>query len=166
MDGADSATTGAPDLLPIDTVARRFGLRASAIRYYEERGLVTPVSRHAGRRWYGPEEIRRIAIIRYWQRCGLMSLDEIGDILAGPAARLGWTRIVEDRIEELRARARQLSEAREHLEHVLAHHPDTTPDGCRHFESRIFLDLPETASPAGQWGVDGPVPAVRPIATR
>ena len=46
-----------PELLPIDEVARRLGLRASAIRYYEERGLVQPVSRHAGRRWYGPDEV-------------------------------------------------------------------------------------------------------------
>ena len=78
------------NLEPIDVVARRLGLRASAIRYYEERGLLTPASRHAGRRWYGPTEIRRLAIIQYWQRYGLMSLDEIGDILAGPAAGRRW----------------------------------------------------------------------------
>jgi MerR family regulatory protein len=35
-------------LMPIDEVARRLGLRASAIRYYEERGLVQPASRHSG----------------------------------------------------------------------------------------------------------------------
>jgi MerR family transcriptional regulator, copper efflux regulator len=53
---------GEPDLVPIDEVARRFGLRASAIRYYEERDLVRPASRQGGRRWYGPDEIRRLAI--------------------------------------------------------------------------------------------------------
>ena len=72
-------------MLPIDEVARRLGLRASAIRYYEECGLVEPVSRHAGRRWYGPVEIRRLAIIRYWQSAGLMSLDEIRHVLSGPS---------------------------------------------------------------------------------
>ena len=49
-----TTTTGdGADLVPIDEVARRLGLRSSAIRYYEERGLVTPAARHAGRRWYG-----------------------------------------------------------------------------------------------------------------
>ena len=70
-------------------MAKRLGLRSSAIRYYEERGLVAPVARRAGRRWYGPVEIRRLAIIRYWQSSGLMSLEEIGDILAGPEATQG-----------------------------------------------------------------------------
>ena len=54
------ATPSSAGLVPIDEVARRLGLRASAIRYYEERGLVQPSSRHAGRRWYGPAEIRRL----------------------------------------------------------------------------------------------------------
>jgi DNA-binding transcriptional MerR regulator len=39
-----------------------------------------------GRRWYGPRELRRLAIIRYWQEAGLMRLGDIGKILAGPEA--------------------------------------------------------------------------------
>jgi MerR family transcriptional regulator, copper efflux regulator len=125
-------------LTPIDEVARRLGMRASAIRYYEERGLVEPASRHSGRRWYGPDEIRRLAIIRYWQNRGLMSLEEIGRILAGPAATQGWAQIVQERIEELRAGAERMNAAREYLEHVLAHHPDSAPHGCHHLDSLIF----------------------------
>jgi MerR family copper efflux transcriptional regulator len=68
--------------VPIDEVARSLGLRASAIRYYEQRGLLSPASRQAGRRWYGPAGIRRLAIIRHWQEAGRMSRDEIADILA------------------------------------------------------------------------------------
>src|ERR1700679_3524504 len=85
---------GEPDLVPIDEVARRLGLRASAIRYYEDRGLLRPSARRAGRRWYSPTDIRRLAIIGHWQRVGRMSLDEIGEILAGPAATRGWAQIV------------------------------------------------------------------------
>jgi len=125
-------------LLPIDEVARRLGLRASAIRYYEERGLVRPVSRHSGRRWYGPAEIRRLGIIQYWQRHGMMSLEEIGEILAGPAATRDWAKIITDRIEELRVQAERVNAAADHLQHVLAHHGDVPPDGCQHFESRIL----------------------------
>ena len=83
------STTNDAELLPIDEVARRLGIRASAIRYYEERGLVLPLSRQSGRRWYGPSEIRRLAIILYWQEYALMSLDEIGEVLAGSGATGG-----------------------------------------------------------------------------
>ena len=130
---------GESDLLPIDEVARSLGLRASAIRYYEERGLVRPASRQAGRRWYGPDEIRRLAIILYWQRYGLMSLEEIGDILAGPTATRGWAQIVQERIEALRVQAERMDAARAHLEHVLSHHRDqaSPPDGCHHYEEAL-----------------------------
>jgi DNA-binding transcriptional MerR regulator len=126
------------NLEPIDVVARRLGLRASAIRYYEERGLLTPASRHAGRRWYGPTEIRRLAIIQYWQRYGLMSLDEIREILAGPAAGRRWGQVVRDRIGSLHAQIERMEATREYLEHVLNHHPDSAPDGCGHFEAMLF----------------------------
>jgi MerR family transcriptional regulator, copper efflux regulator len=127
-------------LVPIDEVGRRLGLAASAIRYYEERGLVEPAGRHAGRRWYGPAEIRRLAIIRYWQSAGLMSLEEIGDILAGPAATLGWTEVVERRLEILRVQIEQMEAARGFLEHTLNFHRDSSPDGCVHYEELIWGD--------------------------
>jgi DNA-binding transcriptional MerR regulator len=126
------------ELIPIDEVARRLSIRASAIRYYEERGLIEPVSRHAGRRWYGPNEVRRLAIIQYWQRWGLMSLDEIAGILDGPGANREWAQIVQDRISAMRLQVERITEAREHLEHVLSHHPDSSPEGCVHFEKLLF----------------------------
>jgi MerR family copper efflux transcriptional regulator len=151
------AAAGQAGLVPIDEVARQFGIRASAIRYYEERGLLEPVLRRAGRRWYGPAEIRRLAIIQYWQQSGLMSLEEIGEILAGPGASGRWQQVVTARIEALRARAERMNAARAYLEHVLAHHRDTAPDGCDHFESLI-------------WGQSSPTPAALPapasLATR
>jgi DNA-binding transcriptional MerR regulator len=131
-------TIDAPELVPIDQVARQLGLRASAIRYYEERGLIEPSSRHAGRRWYGPADIRRLAIIRYWQQSGLMSLDEIGEILAGPTTGGHWRQVVEDRIEVLRAQVEQMEAARQFLEHILTFHHDSTPDGCEHYEALIW----------------------------
>jgi MerR family transcriptional regulator, copper efflux regulator len=134
-------------LVPIDEVARRLGLAASAIRYYEERGLVEPVARHAGRRWYGPTEIRRLAIIRYWQTAGLMSLEEIGDILAGPAATKGWTEVVEARVQILRRQIEQMEAARGFLEHTLTFHRDSSPDGCVHYEALIWGEAEGDAEP-------------------
>jgi DNA-binding transcriptional MerR regulator len=98
-------TNATTELVPIDEVAQRLGLRASAIRYYEERGLIAPAPRHSGRRWYRPADIRRLAIIQSWQESGLMSLEEIGEILAGPTAARQWKQVVEDRLEALRRRS-------------------------------------------------------------
>ena len=128
--------TGA-GLLPIDEVARRLGLRASAIRYYEERGLITPASRHSGRRWYGPAEVRRLAIIRYWQQSGLMSLSDIADILAGPEHSQRWNQVLADRIEALGTQIERMAAARDYLEHILLHH-HAAPDGCPHYEALIW----------------------------
>ncbi|MGH3694213.1 MAG: MerR family transcriptional regulator [Pseudonocardiaceae bacterium] len=51
------------DLISIGQAADRLGLNPSALRYYDERGLVTPAARRAGRRVYGLEELRRLAFI-------------------------------------------------------------------------------------------------------
>jgi len=126
------------ELVPIDEAARRLGLRASAIRYYEERGLIHAASRHAGRRWYTPSQLRRLAIIGYWQTAALMSLEEIGDILAGPAATRNWGQVIDDRIATLRVQIENMQEAREFLQHIRVHHPDSSPDGCPYYESFIW----------------------------
>jgi len=138
----DGSTAGnaaeAASLVPIDAVARRFRIPASTIRYYEERGLVLPVSRHGGRRWYGENEIRRLAIIRYWQKVGRMSLDEIGEILAGPDASAAWQGVIRERIDSLGEQIDSLRAARDHLGHILDHHEHSPPDGCDHFEKLIW----------------------------
>jgi DNA-binding transcriptional MerR regulator len=126
------------DLVPIDEVAKRLGLRSSAIRYYEDRGLVIPVARHGGRRWYGPVEIRRLAIIGYWQSSGLMSLEQIGDILDGPGASRSWTQVVEEHVATLRDQIARMEAARFFLEHTLVFHRDSSPDGCPHYEELIW----------------------------
>jgi MerR family transcriptional regulator, copper efflux regulator len=151
---ATPAGGDAIELVPIDEVARRLGLRASAIRYYEQRGLIEPVSRHSGRRWYGPAEIRRLAIVQYWQQSGLMSLDEIADILAGPSANRRWAQVVAARIEALQAQIERMQSARQFLEHILTFHPDSAPDGCAHYETMIWepqgVDLLQNRRPLGK----------------
>jgi MerR family transcriptional regulator, copper efflux regulator len=132
---------GGPDgLVPINEVARRFGLPASTIRYYEERGLVHPVSRHSGRRWYGQAELRRLAVVRYWQRAGLMSLDDIALILAGSDEVPQWRVVVDRHVRALEAQIAELQTAKEFLEHVASHHT-SSPDGCPHYEAEIWGSL-------------------------
>lgn len=68
--------------LLIGEVARRAGLRPSAIRYYESIGLLPEPERVAGRRRYSPDTLRTLAVIGAAQRVGL-SLDEIRELLEG-----------------------------------------------------------------------------------
>jgi len=68
-------------LMPIGTVAELTGRRPSSIRYYEQIGLLPPARRVNGRRVYGPDTVRTLAVIETGQRAGL-SLGEIGDLLS------------------------------------------------------------------------------------
>ena len=64
----------------IGELARRAGVRASAIRYSEEIGLLPAPERLAGRRRYGREGLERLAVIVAAQHAGL-SLGEIRELL-------------------------------------------------------------------------------------
>ena len=64
------------DSLPIDEVVRRTGLTSRALRFYEARGLITPLRTGAGRRWFGQEELERIHRIVALKKAGL----SLGDI--------------------------------------------------------------------------------------
>ncbi len=67
--------------LAIGEVAGQAGMSASRIRYYEARGLLPQPERVSGKRRYGPDVLRRLAIIDAAQRVGF-GLEEIRDLLA------------------------------------------------------------------------------------
>jgi DNA-binding transcriptional MerR regulator len=67
--------------MTIGAVAALTGRRPSSIRYYEQIGLLPPAPRVSGRRVYGPETVRALAVIETGQRAGL-SLDEIRALLS------------------------------------------------------------------------------------
>ena len=98
--------------LTIGAVARRSGVAPSALRFYEERGLIASERAGSGHRRYARPVLRRIAFIVFAQRIGL-TLDEIGAELArlppdcAPNRRdwsrlaRGWTTRIDQRIAEL-----------------------------------------------------------------
>lgn len=63
-------------MLDIAEVARRSGLPASALRYYEEKGLIASVGRQGLRRLFTPGVLDQLALIALGQAAGF-SLDEI-----------------------------------------------------------------------------------------
>jgi MerR family transcriptional regulator, redox-sensitive transcriptional activator SoxR len=87
--------------LDIGELARRVRLRPSALRYYEEIGLLTSVGRSAGRRVFPVTAIRRIALIKMAQRAGF-TLAEIRGLLADqPGATKQWRTLAERKLPEL-----------------------------------------------------------------
>ncbi len=64
------------DSFSIDEVVRRTGLTSRALRFYEARGLVSPLRTHSGRRWFGPTELERIHQIVALKKAGL----SLGDV--------------------------------------------------------------------------------------
>jgi len=104
--------SGVDDLLTIGEIARRSGVAASALRFYEERGLIRSERAGSGHRRYPRAVLRRVAFIVFAQRIGL-SLEEIGRELAKlPADRAPsgrdwsrlsrhWTARIDERIAEL-----------------------------------------------------------------
>jgi MerR family transcriptional regulator, redox-sensitive transcriptional activator SoxR len=99
-------------LMTIGEVSQRSGVASSALRFYEERGLITSERAGSGHRRFPRSVLRRIAFIVFAQRIGL-SLDEIGTELAKlPPGRVpsqrdwarlssNWTARVDERIAEL-----------------------------------------------------------------
>ncbi len=85
------------DALTVSDVARRSGFAASALRFYEDRGLVSASRTSGGQRRYQRSVLRRLAFIRAARNIGL-SLDEITDALASlpetrTPTRADWARL-------------------------------------------------------------------------
>lgn len=76
-----SATSTATDLLSVGEVADRCGIATSAVRYYDDRGLIASTRTSGGQRRFTRDTIRRIAFITAAQAVG-RSLDEVADALA------------------------------------------------------------------------------------
>ncbi|WP_345454525.1 redox-sensitive transcriptional activator SoxR [Nocardioides marinquilinus] len=67
--------------LTIGELAERSGVAHSALRFYEDRGLITSERTSGNQRRYAASTLRRVAFVRTAQRVGL-SLEEIGEALA------------------------------------------------------------------------------------
>ena len=90
-----------PALLTISEVARCAGVRASAIRYYEEAGLLPEPERIGGKRRYEEGILRRLALIGGAKRAGF-TLGEIRTLLhgfpAGTGAAQRWQALASEKL--------------------------------------------------------------------
>ena len=141
--------TTLPAMLAIGDLAQRTGVAASALRFYEERGLIASERNAAGHRRYPRHTTRRVAFIVFAQRIGL-SLSEIRTELDQlPEGRIpaqdDWALLTGKWQARIDARIRELERLREGL---------TTCIGC----GCLSLDHCQVMNPGDIAGSHGPGP--------
>src|SRR5512147_1516743 len=100
--------------MDIGEVARRSGVAASALRFYEEKRLIAPVGRRGLRRVFDPGVLERLALIALGRAAGF-SLDEIARMFA-PDGRPRIDRgMLTTKAEELDRTIRKLTAMRDGL---------------------------------------------------
>ena len=110
-----------PVELAISDVARRFGLRPSALRYYERIGIVPPPRRVSGKRRYDLEALRRLAVIQSARQAGF-SLEDVAELFSGvngdarPSVR--WKHLAQRKLAELDAAAARIETMRALLKNM------------------------------------------------
>ncbi|MBH0776908.1 DNA polymerase III subunit beta family protein [Nocardia bovistercoris] len=94
------------DLITIGAVARASGLTASALRFYDDSGLLAPahVDAATGYRYYAPEQCERATLIRQLREIAI-PLGAVAEILSGDPNAAG--RILDDHVRTLTRRAEQ-----------------------------------------------------------
>ncbi|WP_081500410.1 MerR family transcriptional regulator [Komagataeibacter europaeus] len=107
------------DALSIAEVAQRFGIRASALRYYEDIDLLKPSFRKSGRRYYAQAELRRLALIQLLREAGRLTLSEIANILISSGQEQVARDILKERVNALNQQIEAATAARRYLDHRL-----------------------------------------------
>ncbi|MFL6145076.1 MAG: MerR family transcriptional regulator [Labedaea sp.] len=123
------ASSTTPTSLSIGELSERTGVPTSALRYYDELGLVRPAARVAGRRRYAASAVRDVTLILFFREIGF-SLAEIGHFLAGE--RQGRREMIDHKLAELAEQQHRIEVARTALEHG-RQCPASDPMKCSRF---------------------------------
>ena len=140
--------------LDIAEVAQRSGLPASALRFYEEKGLIASTGRRGLRRLFDPGVLERLALIALGRAAGF-SLDEIAELFAVDGEPRIQRERMADKAEELERTIQRLAAMRDGLRHAAAC-PAPSPMECPKFRRIVRF--------AGAGRLDPP-PRKRPAAT-
>jgi DNA-binding transcriptional MerR regulator len=104
--------------LDINEVARRSGVRASALRFYEEKGLIRSVGRRGLRRLFDTRVIERLGLIAMGRAAGF-SLEEMARMLTPDGAPRIDRKALVEKIAELDGKIRDLTTMRNGLRHAV-----------------------------------------------
>ncbi len=106
------------DFYAIGEVASRSGLSVSALRYYEDKGLVASAGRRGGKRFYAEAIFEQLEIIRLCSTIGF-SLDETKLLMRRTDDRANFARLAELKLHEIEQARRDMLAARKLLCHAL-----------------------------------------------
>jgi MerR family transcriptional regulator, redox-sensitive transcriptional activator SoxR len=105
--------------MTIGEVAKQAGVRASAIRFYEQSGLLPKPPRTSGQRRYDGSILDRLALLEFAKQCGF-TLEEVRQLFhnSGAEARLSdrMQNLARKKVEELDAMSRRIALMREFLD--------------------------------------------------
>jgi DNA-binding transcriptional MerR regulator len=125
--------------LDIGEVARRTGVPASTLRFYEEKGLIASIGRRGLRRLYDPRVVERLGLLALGRVSGF-SLDEMAPLLAQSGRPRIDRQLLADKADELDRTIKELTAMRDGLRHAV---------GCRarsHMECPKFQRLLKAAA--------------------
>jgi len=136
-------------VLTIGELSRRSGVASSALRFYEERGLISSEREGSGHRRFPRSVLRRVAFVVFAQRIGL-TLEEIGVELAKlpvdrTPERADWARLSGEWTKRIDGRIAELQRLRAGLTKCIG-------CGC------LSIDRCRLANPADRAGRRGPGP--------
>lgn len=107
------------DLLTIGDLARRAGVATSAVRFYEDQGLISSVRTSGNQRRYPRHVLRRLSLVLFAKRLGI-PLAEVAEVFASlpedhmPGKR-DWDRISRHWHDHLEARRREIEQLQREL---------------------------------------------------
>lgn len=108
--------------LSIGEVAKRTGIRTSALRYYEEAGILPTAARVGGRRRYDADIVHRIDVLRFAQQAGF-TLEEIRTLFHGFGAETPlstrWQSLARKKLDELDLLAERIRRMKQALQLAL-----------------------------------------------
>ncbi len=134
------------DLLPIGELARRTGLAVSAIRYYEDKGLVQALRTSGNQRRFLRSDIRRLSFILIAQKLGLGLVQIEAELAKLPQGRTptvsDWQRISRSLRTEIDTRIQLLNRTRTKLD-------DCIGCGCLSLQRCQLYNRDDRAGAAG-----------------
>lgn len=126
--------------LTIGELASRTGVATSALRYWEERGLLPPAARVSGRRRYPPSAIEQVGVILLLRDVGFTLRDLEAFIASRSSTGDTWRELTRRKLEELDERIAHAQVARTAVAHALACPHDHVFD-CPNFAGLVAARL-------------------------
>ena len=127
------------DLLTIGELARRTGVATSALRYYEELGLLPRPARISGQRRYPESAARLVAAILLYSDAGF-TLAEQKAFVAPPDGTPAWRQLAQRKLAELDEQIARAQAARDAVSHALRC-PHEDLNHCPNFNAGLTARL-------------------------